>query len=160
MLSFTKKTDYALIALRYLAHRRMYTVSAKEIAKAFKLPKSLVMSILKTLSQAGMLNSSRGIKGGYRLIAELKKVSIHDLIELLEGPVRLADCVVLAGQHGKPRRGGGCKVGKGCPIQAPIQTLHGEFVAFLRGTKLADLLLPETRPARRAKSKPAVALPA
>ena len=65
MLSLTKKTDYALIALAYLAERPDRTVSAREIAGGFQMPVALVMNILKTLHHAKWLASTRGAKGGY-----------------------------------------------------------------------------------------------
>lgn len=140
MLSLTKKTDYALIAMGYLAEHRAQTVSAREISEAFNMPAALVMNILKTLHHAGMLSSTRGTKGGYRLTADVSKLSMHDLIEVLEGPVRLAECVIVANEKETCRRDGPCKVGKGCPIQAPIQALHGRLVSFLHGTKLSEVL--------------------
>jgi len=140
MLSLTKKTDYALIALGYLAEHRAKTVSAREIADAFNMPAALVMNILKTLHHSGMLSSTRGTKGGYRLTADLDRISMHQLIEILEGPVKLAECVIVANEEEKCGREGPCKIGKGCPIQAPIRALHGRLVSFLRETKLSELL--------------------
>jgi Rrf2 family protein len=140
MLSLTKKTDYALIALGYLAERRRQTVSAREIAEAFNMPPALVMNILKTLQHAGMLTSTRGTKGGYRLVADLGRVSMHDLIETLEGPIRLAECVIIANEKATCPRHEPCKVGKGCPIQAPIKELHKRLVSFLKDTKLVGVV--------------------
>lgn len=139
MLSLTKKTDYALIALGYLAEHRNQTVSAREIAEAFSMPAALVMNILKTLHHANFLSSTRGTKGGYRLLADLKKFSMHDLIEVLEGPVRLAECVIVDNEAGGCGEGH-CKIGRGCPIQAPIQALHAKLVGFLKDVSLAEVL--------------------
>jgi Rrf2 family transcriptional regulator, nitric oxide-sensitive transcriptional repressor len=140
MLSLTKKTDYALITLGYLSERRTQTTSAREIAEAFKMPPALVMNILKTLNHAGMLDSMRGTRGGYRLIADLAEISMHELIEVIEGPVRLAECVITTNEKTTCRRHSTCKVGKACPIQAPIRALHGKLVGFLRETKLSTVL--------------------
>lgn len=139
MLSLTKKTDYALIALGYLAEHRNQTVSAREIAEAFAMPAALVMNILKTLHHANFLSSTRGTKGGYRLTVDLRKISIHDLIEVLEGPVRLAECVIVDNESAGCGEGH-CKIGRGCPIQAPIQALHTKLVGFLKDVTLAEVL--------------------
>lgn len=144
MLSLTKKTEYALIALGYLSERTNQTVSAREIAEAFNMPAALVMNILKTLHHGGLLSSTRGTKGGYRLVADLANLSMHELIEILEGPVRLAECVIV--EHEEERCGRpDCKVGKGCPIQAPIQALHTRMVGFLREVKLSDVLSAQSQ---------------
>lgn len=139
MLSLTKKTEYALIALGYLAEHRNQTVSAREIAEAFNMPAALVMNILKTLHHANFLSSTRGTKGGYRLVADLGKLNMHDLIEVLEGPVRLAECVIIENEAGGCGEGH-CKIGRGCPIQAPIQALHSRLVGFLRDVSLGEVL--------------------
>lgn len=139
MLSLTKKTDYALIALCYLAERRNQTVSAREVAEAFHMPAALVMNILKTLHHSGVLMSTRGTKGGYRLIADLARISVYDLIEMLEGPVHLTEC---SGPPLGPGESRNCKVGpSACPIQAPIHALHRKLVSFLKEVKVADVVL-------------------
>jgi Rrf2 family protein len=139
MLSFTKKMDYALITLSYLAERTDQTVSAREIAMAFEMPPALVMNILKTLHHAEVLTSTRGTKGGYRLVGDLAQISVYDLIHVLEGPVRLTEC-------SSPDRDRNelvsCKV-RGCPIRGPVRALHEKVIRFLREVKLADILAPE-----------------
>jgi Rrf2 family protein len=138
MLSLTKKTDYALIALGYLAEQESGAIiSAREIAERFGMPAALVMNILKTLHHGKLIHSTRGTKGGYRLTADLSKLSVHDLISVLEGPIRLAECIILDGDcRGKSS----CKISRRCPIQAPIKALHRSMVAFLRDVPLTDVV--------------------
>ena len=137
MLSFTKKTDYALIALGYLAERPHVIVSAREIAERFGMPPALVMNVMKTMHHGKLIISTRGTKGGYRLHADLNKISIHELISVLEGPIRLAECIMLDGE-GKGKRA--CKLCRVCPIQAPIKALHGRLVGFLRDVRLSEIV--------------------
>jgi Rrf2 family transcriptional regulator, nitric oxide-sensitive transcriptional repressor len=137
MLSLTKKTEYALIALSYLAERPDQTISAREIAENFGMPGALVMNILKTLHHAEMLSSTRGTKGGYRLTADLSRVSVHELVGILEGPIRLVECALEA-EPGETRQ---CRIGPGnCPIQAPVHGLHAQMVKFLSDVKLSDVI--------------------
>jgi Rrf2 family transcriptional regulator, nitric oxide-sensitive transcriptional repressor len=138
MLSLTKKTDYALIALGYLAEQEPgVIVSAREIAERFGMPAALVMNIMKTLHHGKLILSTRGTKGGYRLTADLSKLSVHDLISVLEGPIRLAECIILDGDcRGKAT----CKLSRACPIQAPIKSLHRKMVSFLRDVPLSDVV--------------------
>src|SRR5436309_8700346 len=84
MLSLSKRTDYALIALAYLAAHSGRVASAREIAQAYDLPLALLMQILKVLHQQGIVQSTRGTKGGYTLHADLDSLSLHDLIGVLE----------------------------------------------------------------------------
>lgn len=142
MLALTKKTEYALIAIRYLAERPNQTVSAREIAEAYGMPGALVMNILKTLHHASLLSSTRGTKGGYRLIAELDNVSVRDLIGVLEGPVQLVECAGLSTACAQPQVGSfNCKVGPGvCPIQPAVHALHEQIVGVLSKVKLSEVL--------------------
>src|SRR5579862_5799279 len=92
MISLTKKTDYALIALAYLGQHPGRVASAREIAEARNLPAALLMNILKELQHHGLLRSTRGVKGGYEIAADFNSVSLHQVIVALEGPVRLIEC--------------------------------------------------------------------
>src|SRR5438876_10320240 len=82
MLSFSRKTDYALIALAHLAGRGG-VASAREIAETYRLSTSLVMKILKRLQHKGIVRSVRGANGGYQLGLDLHSLSLYDLIETL-----------------------------------------------------------------------------
>src|SRR5947207_9700038 len=112
MLSFSRKTDYALIALAHLAMRQGQTVAAREIARTYGLPQALVMRILKALHHAQIVASIRGVKGGYQLAADLHRVSLFELIEVLNamdsteanGDGRLFREASLLAVHGKLMR--------------------------------------------------------
>ena len=67
MLTLTRKTDYALIALTHLAQARERCICAREIAEKYGLPSALLMNLLKQLAQKGLVKSSRGPRGGYTL---------------------------------------------------------------------------------------------
>src|SRR3954471_19409552 len=91
MLRLSKKADYALISLGYLAEHADQVVSAREIAERCQLPLPLLMNILKVLHQREILRSTRGASGGYRLAGDLSKVWLFELNELIErvenGPI-------------------------------------------------------------------------
>ena len=75
MLRLTKKADYGLMALKYLAEQPAAWASrstcrarcAKDIAEAYHIPPPLLAKILQTLARAGMLVSHAGTNGGYAL---------------------------------------------------------------------------------------------
>jgi Rrf2 family protein len=146
MLSLTKKTEYALISLGYLAERPGKTIAAREVAEAYNMPGPLVMNILKTLHHANLISSTRGTKGGYRLTADLAATSLRQLIEALEGPVYLTECV---GPKAAPCPTNGqsecerpdCRVYGACPIMAPVRALNNRFLGLLNDVKLADLVV-------------------
>jgi Rrf2 family protein len=137
MLALTRKTDYALIALSYLAERYGeggQPVSAKQIAEAFGLPLPLLMNILKELAQARLVTSTRGAQGGYDLAVDPQRLTLLEVVTALEGPVRLSQCA-----DGLPVVGQGCQLSGGCPIRGTIRSLHRRINRFLSEVTLRDL---------------------
>jgi Rrf2 family protein len=138
MLCLTKKTDYALIALAYLAQRQSEEarpVSARAIAEQFDLPLPLLMNVLKELAQARLVRSTRGAHGGYALALAPGQVSLLDVVHAIEGPIRLAPCAThlhVAGEQ--------CLHSADCPIRSPVQKLHARLSQLFDGITLADLL--------------------
>jgi FeS assembly SUF system regulator len=138
MLSLTKKTDYALVALTCLAQRAKEgkpPVSARKLADEHGLPFALVANILKELHQAKIVNSSRGQQGGYSLALDASQISLSEVIVAMEGPIRVAEC-----GDDLPVLGQGCQIACKCPIREPIRRLNQRIQGFFRSVTLADLL--------------------
>ena len=133
MLTLSKKTDYALIALGYLAERAGRTASAREIAAAYNLPTALLANLLKDLHARQILTSLRGTKGGYRLAADPHQVSLYQIIQITDGDVQTTECAC-SGEST-------CRVSTLCPVQSPLQAFHHKLVKFLKDVKLSDLIL-------------------
>ena len=138
MLCLSKKTEYALIALGYLAERPGRVISAREIASAFDLPLSLLKNILKTLNRQGLLDSERGSRGGYRIGESLASASLHELITVLDGD---APEVELVEVHQDPQG----TEHRPLSTHASVQALNLRLLRFLRDVKLADLVMPGRR---------------
>src|SRR5438309_12050139 len=84
MLSLNRKTDYALVALSDLADRPGQWASARDIAGRGGVPPALLMNVMKTLQGAGIVQSTRGARGGYRIAADLDCLSLFDLVRVLD----------------------------------------------------------------------------
>lgn len=136
MLTLTKRTDYALIAMAYLAGRPGQSCSARQISREFSMSLPVLMNILKTLHNHGLLISSRGPKGGYRIAADPANLSLAKLIHAVEGPVRFVQCI---GKDGRPAK---CELTGECPIRGPVMRLHEKLNGFLESATLADLIEP------------------
>ncbi len=97
MLRLTKKADYGLMALKYLAEQTAAqragsspthpAQSAKEIADAYHIPSQLLAKILQTLARAGLLVSHAGTNGGYALARPANKISLGSIIRAVDGPL-------------------------------------------------------------------------
>jgi Rrf2 family protein len=137
MLSVTRKTDYALVALAFLGQRKAAgeaSVSARRIADQFHLPLPLLMNVLKALSQARLVTSTRGQQGGYALAADPEEINLLDIVTAIEGTPRFAPCT-----DELPILGQTCPI-QNCLIRTPVRRLHDRIKGFLRETTLADLM--------------------
>ncbi len=140
MLSLTKKTGYALVAMCHLAKLpERQLASAREISDQFGVPPSLLMNVMKELSAAGYVDSVRGAKGGYRLACDPREVNLADLVTVLEGPVRMAECVSDSGQDDRECT---CEVMARCPVADPVHRVQRRLMEFLRKVTLAEIVDP------------------
>lgn len=135
MLAFSRKTDYALVAMAELAIEPGCCRSATSLAEATDAPGPLLKNILKSLAQAGLLQAERGPLGGYRLGRGPDELSVLDVVEAVEGPVALARC---CGEGESPERDG-CVHSPRCRVQHAMRLMHQGMVDVLRRTTVADL---------------------
>lgn len=127
MLSQT--TEYALRAVLYIARDpRSHPVAS--IADAVEAPRGYLAKILGDLARAGVLESSRGPTGGFRLAADPESVALSVIVEAIEGA---GDRQCLLG-HGK------CGDNPACTAHARWAPIAGQMEAFFGKTTLADLL--------------------
>ncbi len=91
-MQFTKKSEYAILSALYLA-KSAKTCDTSEIAEAQNLSVSFAAKTLQMLKKAGILISRRGIGGGYGLARPASKISLLELIEAVEGPLALSNCL-------------------------------------------------------------------
>lgn len=92
MLRISKLTDYGTVVLAELAKGRRGVLSAAEVASATGLGVPTVSKLLKTLAKAGLVMSTRGSRGGYRLARDAALITAADVIDALEGPVSITEC--------------------------------------------------------------------
>ena len=86
MLVITTKSPYAVRALAELARRGQSTpVPIGEIARARDIPVQFLEGLFATLRRAGILQSQRGVKGGYSFARAPSDVTVLEIVELLEG---------------------------------------------------------------------------
>jgi Rrf2 family protein len=148
MLRLSKKVDYGLILLSELHGGAMpqaatglldgSATSAREMAGRHQLPLPMVANILKALTGAGILASTRGAQGGYTLARPASTISLADIVRALEGPLSLTDCTD-AETH--------CEYQPGCPTHDPIQRIHRRFELFMSGYMLDEIFgCPTPRP--------------
>ena len=94
MLRLNRMTDYAIIVLDALARRRGEVLATGYLADLTGLAQPTVAKVSKMLLAAGLVETQRGVRGGYRLTKTLAQISLVDIVEAMEGPIAVTDCVV------------------------------------------------------------------
>jgi len=131
MLRLSKRSDYALIAMRHLALEDT-SVSARELAERFDIPVELLAKVLQKLARAGLLISHQGIRGGYVLARPAQQVSVADIIVAIDGPLTVTAC------SDQDRT---CDQYSKCNVRDPLWRLKDRIVAALAGCTLAELAM-------------------
>jgi FeS assembly SUF system regulator len=93
MIKVTRLADYAVSIIYAFSGSEKEILSSQNIAEKTKLHKATVNKLLAQLVKKNVLEPFRGTKGGYRLKKGLDNISIRELIEAIEGPVLLTDCL-------------------------------------------------------------------
>jgi Rrf2 family protein len=93
-MQITRQADYAIRAVRYLAKQGPNQRSATStVAQEMKIPPSFLAKIISQLSIACLLHTSRGARGGVTLARDAKEISLLDVVEAIDGPILLNECV-------------------------------------------------------------------
>jgi Rrf2 family protein len=131
MLRFTKRADYGLMAIHYIAvHEDLGAVSAKRIADEFRIPSELLAKILQKLAKKGLITSQNGPKGGYVLARRPAEISVGDVVRALEGPVNIVSCLEEASD---------CPQMAHCNLRRPVQKIQAAISQVLDTMSLSEL---------------------
>jgi FeS assembly SUF system regulator len=97
MLRLSKLTDYAVVVLTRLGEGDRVSPDCVQTSPGLSagtgVPEPTVAKVLKALASAGLVSSTRGARGGYRLVRPLDQVSVADVIAAVDGPIALTACV-------------------------------------------------------------------
>ena len=142
MLRVSKLTDYATVVMTCLAGAGDDVQSAQALAERAHLELPTVSKLLKQLAQSGLVVSTRGINGGYRLARDAREITIADIVTAMEGPIGMTECSVHAGA---------CDHESHCGVRVNWRRISQAIAAALESVTLADMVKP---PPRRAGAIP------
>lgn len=121
------------MALKIMAEKRPGELTtAKEVVAVVGCPFDATARVLQQMANFGVLRSEQGAYGGYQIIKDLGKLSLHDLISAVLGPIRLVKC--LKSSHNQ------CDLIDGCNVQSPLRELNRRLLDFYKGVTVAELL--------------------
>ncbi len=133
-MKFSSRAHYGLRAMVSLA--RSYPggpVPLADIARTENISFSYLEQLMAALRKAGLVESTRGVYGGYQLAADPASITAGQVYRALEGPIALAEC---ASEAGKP---GSCKREMECPSKTFWETMRDNITHVLDATTLADI---------------------
>ena len=131
MLRFTKRADYGLMAIHFIASQGdEVTVSAKRIAEEVHIPPERLAKILQRLAKKRLIASHNGPKGGYVLTRHPSKITVGQVVRALEGPVTVVSCM---SEHDD------CPQFARCNLRRPVQKIQASITHVLDSMTLADL---------------------
>jgi Rrf2 family protein len=135
MLRLTKKADYGLMALKYLAeHPEVASQSAKDISEAYGIPPQLLAKILQRLTKVGLLRSHAGINGGYSLSRDAATITAFEVIYAIDGPLFITSC------GPSTSSGRSCDLLDSCTIKEPLSKVNDTISDVLKAIRIADLV--------------------
>ena len=131
MLRLSKKADYALMAMKHLALREDgASSSAREIAEQYDIPIELLAKVLQRLVRHGLLASHQGTRGGYELAQPSARISVADVIQVIDGPVTVTACATDEGP---------CEQFAKCNVRDPLWRIRERILSALGECTIAEL---------------------
>ncbi|RDS85476.1 SUF system Fe-S cluster assembly regulator [Dyella psychrodurans] len=133
MFRVSRLTDYATVVMTCIAAHPDAVLSTADIAEETHLELPTVSKLLKLLGHAGLVDSFRGVNGGYRLARPANEISVAEIVEAMEGPLGMTECSLSDGH---------CEREKQCGVRGSWQSINNVLDNALRSMSLADMLRP------------------
>jgi len=126
-----RNTDYALrLAVNLAKHYGEESLSTRVLAEDEDVSYQLACKLMQKLHAAGLVESDMGPKGGFRLGRVPEEVSIQEVLEAIQGPLRLNRCLL---------NDGFCTRQKTCPVREKLTGLQEQMNGYLKGVTLGEL---------------------
>ena len=138
MLRLSKKTDYGLLALQYLATEAPSGVaSVRTIAARYDIPVELLAKVLQRLARRGFVTAQKGVHGGYHLARPATTISLAEIVQAIDGPVAITAC----GRSDEP-----CEQYNSCTVRHPLSRVKDRILSVLQTMTLAEMVQDEVIP--------------
>lgn len=132
-MRLTSFTDFGLRALMRMASEPDRAFSTAELADEFELSRHHLTKIMAALAQAQIVTTRRGSGGGARLARPADRITLGELVRVLENGQALVDCFAADGGH--------CSITGSCRLKARLHAAEEAFLADLDRATLADVAL-------------------
>jgi Rrf2 family protein len=135
-MSVSTKSEYGLRALIYLAsHSERDAIPAREIGEFWHVPIKYLEQILKTLKDAGFVESQVGVAGGYRLMRPATLITAGQVVRAMDGKLSPIGCVSTYGYEP-------CEFEPACGLKMLWSRTRAAIIGVLDQTTISDLCTP------------------
>ncbi|MCB1164222.1 Rrf2 family transcriptional regulator [bacterium] len=126
----SQSAEYALRAVVWLAQEPERSLGTGQIARAARVPPGYLAKVLQSLSRAGLVSSSPGRRGGFRLLKSPDSISVLEVIDAVDPIRRITTCPLGLPGHGEDL----------CPLHRRLDDAAQQMQAAFAGATIADLL--------------------
>ena len=127
----SQTAEYALRAIVYLARSPDEPHITREIAEATKIPSGYLAKVMQTLVRAGLVNSRRGLRGGFTLERSPETISFLDVVNAVDPLKRIRSCPLGLAEHGDSL----------CPLHRRLDQAMADIEHALGSTNIADIMV-------------------
>ncbi len=138
-MQLTRQADYAVRVVLDLSSQPQHHCRTGEIGRRQRIPAAYLRKIVHHLARAGFVRTRRGADGGVSLLREPAAISLRQVVEAVEGPLRLNRCLVRRGE---------CALERICPVHPVWQHIQDVMIRELDAVTFAQLELARTAPRR------------
>jgi Rrf2 family protein len=132
MIKISKRAEYSIIALKHMLNQPQGTVtSAKEISTYYNIPGEILAKLLQLLARNGLVVSSQGVRGGYLLAKGGEKITLTEILEIVDGPLGIVECMTTDDCD--------CIQMNSCTISEPLKVIQEQLRKFFSGISLGDI---------------------
>ena len=131
MFRLSKKVEYGILAVQYMASHPNDLLTVKDIAGNLDLSFEFMSKSMQTLTRKGIVNSQQGIKGGYALAINPDKITIMDIIRAFDEKISIVECFDASIYD--------CNRTDNCSLRNPLNILQKKVENIFHSTTISDL---------------------
>ena len=125
------------MALKHMSQKMPGKLTtAKEVSESYQAPFDATARVMQLMAQRGWLKSEQGAFGGYQITKDLSRVTLLDLIDVIQGPTQIAKCL---------HKDSPCEIQSSCNIISPIQNLNNRLNDFYKSLSIRDVLFTSNK---------------
>ncbi len=134
-----RSLEYAIMALSYMSLKKDKWISVKEMVRELHCSFDPFSKVMQKLSDCCLIQSKKGIGGGYSFSGNLDEISLYQLMSIVLPSTEIADCL-----------SGDCNLLNFCNIRTPIANLNDQLIHFYKGISIQKLL--QDKPSKKVKN--------